>query len=350
MYFTISENEILNGMLDRVNDALDKRVGSSLIYNAIAPATQEIARLRSDMDRYLSYGVVTTPDVPEDILDSAVETDGIYRKQATAAVKLGTFKDIDNTFMDIPLNSRFSIDKIVYKAIEKIDTGKYKMECEVAGIQGNYPSGAILPVEYVENLGVAQLSDILDEGTDKETNQDLFDRWIIKIQTPSTSGNKYHYLNWALEVNGVGGAKVFPLWNGNGTVKVVIADVNKKSASEALVQDTYEHIEEVRPIGCTLTVVSAVEKQINIKAKVTLAKGISIGQVKNEFLEDVENYLKTVAFKATYISIAKLGSMLLDVSGVLDYEEITLNDNTGNLQLADEEIAVVGSIDLEVVS
>ena len=41
MYFTISENEILNGMLDRVNNALDKRVGSSLIYNAIAPAAQK---------------------------------------------------------------------------------------------------------------------------------------------------------------------------------------------------------------------------------------------------------------------------------------------------------------------
>ena len=110
MYFTISENEILNGMLDRVNNALDKRVGSSLIYNAIAPAAQEIARLRSDMDRFLNYGLVTSADVPEEILDSATSTDGVYRKKATACVKVGIFKNSSGDLMDIPLNSRFKIN------------------------------------------------------------------------------------------------------------------------------------------------------------------------------------------------------------------------------------------------
>ena len=334
MYFTISENEILNGMLDRVNNALDKRVGSSLIYNAIAPAAQEIARLRSDMDRFLNYGLVTSADVPEEILDSATSTDGVYRKKATAAIKLGVFKDISNNLMDIPIGSRFSIDKIVYKSIEKIEIGKYKMQCEVDGIQGNYPSGTILPLEYIENLGTAQLTDILTEGTDKETNQDLFDRWIIKIQTPSTSGNKYHYLNWALEVNGVGGAKVFPLWNGNGTVKVVIADSNKHSASESLVQETYNYIEEQRPIGATVTVVSAVEKALNITANVTLVNGTTLDVVINNFNTVINDYL---------------GSLLLDTNGVLDYSDLKLNNSTSNLQLEDEEIATLGNINLEVV-
>ena len=349
MYFTISENEILNGMLDRVNNALDKRVGSSLIYNAIAPAAQEIARLRSDMDRFLNYGLVTSADVPEEILDSATSTDGVYRKKATAAIKLGVFKDISNNIMDIPIGSRFSIDKIVYKSIEKIEIGKYKMQCEVDGIQGNYPSGTILPLEYIENLGTAILTDILTEGTDKETNQDLFDRWIIKIQTPSTSGNKYHYLNWALEVNGVGGAKVFPLWNGNGTVKVVIADSNKHSASESLVQETYNYIEEQRPIGATVTVVSAVEKALNITANVTLVNGTTLDVVINNFNTVINDYLKSIAFKTNYLSHAKVGSLLLDTNGVLDYSDLKLNDSTSNLQLEDEEIATLGNINLEVV-
>ena len=301
------------------------------------------------MDRFLNYGLVTSARCTEEILDSATSTDGVYRKKATACVRVGIFKNSSGDLMDIPLNSRFKINSYIYKATEKISIGNYKMTCETIGTEGNYQSGNLLTIEYIENLGTAILTDILTEGTDKETNQDLFDRWIIKIQTPSTSGNKYHYLNWALEVNGVGGAKVFPLWNGNGTVKVVIADSNKHSASESLVQETYNYIEEQRPIGATVTVVSAVEKALNITANVTLVNGTTLDVVINNFNTVINDYLKSIAFKTNYLSHAKVGSLLLDTNGVLDYSDLKLNDSTSNLQLEDEEIATLGNINLEVV-
>lgn len=37
----------------------------------------------------------------------------------------------------------------------------------------------------------------------------------------------YHYMQWALEVPGVGAAKVFPLRNGLGTVMILIVNSNK---------------------------------------------------------------------------------------------------------------------------
>ncbi|MDO4302167.1 MAG: baseplate J/gp47 family protein [Clostridia bacterium] len=33
------------------------------------------------------------------------------------------------------------------------------------------------------------------------------DRYYLRLQMPATSGNKAHYRLWALECNGVGGAK-----------------------------------------------------------------------------------------------------------------------------------------------
>ena len=35
------------------------------------------------------------------------------------------------------------------------------------------------------------------------------------------AGNKYHYREWALEVTGVGDAKIFPRYNGPLSIKVV---------------------------------------------------------------------------------------------------------------------------------
>ena len=43
---------------------------------------------------------------------------------------------------------------------------------------------------------------------------------LKKVSLPATSGSKYHYIQWAKEINGVGNAKCLPLWNGNGTVKL----------------------------------------------------------------------------------------------------------------------------------
>lgn len=346
--FEVNENDILSRMLDGIPKDIDTRKDSSLIYNALAPAAQEMSRIRSDMDRFLSYSFISK-DMPEEYLDYRAMEYGLTRKPATYAIKLGIFTDVDGKLMDIPLNSRFSIDKINYGAIEKIETGKYKMQCEILGIAGNYPIGDLLPIEYVEELGTAKLSEILEPGVDMEDNEKLFNRLMLKVKTPATSGNKYDYLNWALAVDGVGAAKVFPLANGPGTVKVVIADSNKKAASSDLVEKTAAYIEELRPIGATVTVASAIEKPLKITANITIVNGLNLGNVKAEFDGLISEYLKEAAFKTSSISIAKIGNILLNTTGVLDYQDLKVNGSTSNISLADEEIPVLEATELGVV-
>jgi Uncharacterized homolog of phage Mu protein gp47 len=346
--FEIYEKDILSSMMDNVPNDIDKRKDSSLVYNALAPAAQEIAKLRSDMDRFLSYSFISE-NMPEEYLDARCMEYGITRKPATYSVKLGVFTDTKGTLMDIPINSRFSMDKITYEAIEKIETGKYKMQCETLGGSGNYPSGDLLPIEYIEGLGTAKLSETLTAGVEIEDNQKLFDRLMLKIKTPATSGNKYHYLNWALAIDGVGAAKVFPLWNGNGTVKVVIADSNKKAVSSELIKKTYDYIEELRPIGATVTVTSAIEKALNITADISIVSGLSLDDVKTEFNKLFTEYLEDIAFSVEYISIAKLGNIILNTKGVIDYTNLKVNGLTANIALENEEIAVLGTVDLGVM-
>ena len=71
------------------------------------------------------------------------------------------------------------------------------------------------------------------------------------------SGNINHYKQWARSVSGVGNAAVLPLWDGNGTVKVVVASEENEPLDEAIVSKVAQYIESVRPIGAEVTVVSA---------------------------------------------------------------------------------------------
>lgn len=346
--FEVKEEDILNRMLESIPKDIDKRKDSSLIYNALAPAAQEVAKIRSDMDRFLSYSFASK-DMPEEYLDLKAMEYGLTRKPATYAIKLGVFTDADGNLIDIPLNSRFSIDKINYEAIEKIEKGKYKMKCETLGAAGNYPTGSLLPIEYVEELGTAKLTESLESGIEVEDNEKLFNRLMLKIKTPATSGNKYHYLNWALAVEGVGAAKVFPLANGPGTVKVVIADSDKKAASSELVEKTAAYIEELRPIGANVTVVSAIEKPINSTADVSIIKGVNLANVQVEFSNLLTEYLKSIAFDTEYISIAKIGNILLSTTGVIDYKNLKVNGELANITIDNEDIAVLGTVNLGVI-
>ncbi|HWL13457.1 MAG TPA: baseplate J/gp47 family protein [Ureibacillus sp.] len=205
-----------------------------------------------------------------------------------------------------------------------------------------------MPVESIKNLGTAVLADVLIPGADEESDEALYNRFLEEKNSPATSGNMSDYKRWAKEVAGVGDVKVIPIWNGPGTVKVIIIDSTKRAASTELIDNVYEHIEDVRPIGATVTIVSGKEKNINVTATVTLANGYNIGQVQIAFKELLINYFSSIAFRDTYVSYARIGNLLLETPGIGDYANLLINNSTANIILLDEEIPVLGTVSLEV--
>lgn len=341
--FEEKEEDILKRMMNKVPNDLDKRVGSSLIYNALAPTAQEIAKLRSDMDRFLKYGFAD-PNIPDEYLDYRGKEHGITRKPADYAIRLGTFINSEGNSMDIPINSRFSIDKIKYKAIEKIETGKYKMKCESIGVTGNYPNGTLLPIEYIEKLGSATLGEIILEGVEVESNESFYKRFMIKVQTPATSGNKYEYLNWALKVQGVGNAIVKPLWDGPGTVKVLITNLDNRTPTDELILNVANYIAEQRPIGATVTVAGVEETNISINATLVLENGYSLIDIKEKIIFNVNTYFKTINLKSTVVRYNKVVNCILDIPGIIDYTNVTINNLKENINLGEDNIPILESV------
>jgi uncharacterized phage protein gp47/JayE len=153
---------------------------------------------------------------------------------------------------------------------------------------------------------------------------------------------------WATEVSGVGDAKVFPLWNGPGTVKVILVDTDKKPASPELVSAVTEHIEAERPIGATVTVLPATGVPVSVTATVVLDAGFVLNDIQATFEQKLVEHFAQLAFKQTYVSHAQVGSILLSIPGVMDYSNLLLNGAANNVLMDDESVPVLQAVTLSV--
>ena len=336
---------IMADLLSRVPDTIDKREGS-IIYDALAPTAKELEQAYIELDEAIELAFADTST--EDYLELRTTEMGIDRQPAIYASRKGFFYGPNDVPMDVPIGSRFMAEEINYVVVERASLGQYVLQCETTGEEGNRPLGELVAITTVTGLARAELGEIVIEGAGAESDASLRERYHFRVRQPITSGNIYHYKQWAREVAGVGDAKVFPLWNGNGTVKVAIANSDIQPAAPGLVADVAEYIESVRPIGATVTVISAIGKPINVNVTVVLAAGYGLQAVYDTFLTGVQEYLQGIAFSSTYVSHARIGTLLLTIPGVNDYSNLLLNGAQGNVTLGSEEIPVLGTIDLEV--
>ena len=58
-----------------------------------------------------------------------------------------------------------------------------------------------MPIGFIQGLTRAELTEVLEEGSDEEPTEALLERFLLKVQKPSTSGNRYDYYNWAVAVS-----------------------------------------------------------------------------------------------------------------------------------------------------
>jgi len=333
-------------MLSRVTVALDKREGS-IIYDALAPAAAELAQAFIELDlteRRVSLEYATGDDLTRKSYEF-----GVFRKKATYAVRKGTF---NNT---VPIDSRFNANGLNYKVVALVSNFDYRLECEQSGEIGNVHTGAIIPIDYITGLTTAVLSDVLIPGSEEETDDQLRERTRLKIVEPSQDGNKAQYIDWALSYEGVGSAKVFPLWNGGNTVRVAITDRLFQPAGSALVNEFQNYLDPnsqglgngKAPIGVKVTVSSGTEKQINIKANVVLKAGYLSPEGISEAVND---YLSSITYVTSSVSYMRIAVTLLDCPSIADISDLTINNANTDIALMDDEIPILNNLNLTVVN
>ncbi|KQL37119.1 baseplate J/gp47 family protein [Psychrobacillus sp. FJAT-21963] len=335
-------------VLDSIPDDVDKRE-ASIIYDATIHTMPKLAEFYSYLDVFLD--LVFADTAPDEYLSRRTSEFGVYKKYATPSVRKGIFRDTNGALMDIPIGSRFSFENLTFVTTEKISLGEYKIASETPGTIGNMGIGTILPIEPINNLGSAEITEVLTAGTDDEVDDNLRDRLAIRVQKQATSGNAYHYEQWALSVPGVGAVKVIPVWDGPNTVKVILVSNEKTPVTPGVVDAVFEFIEKERPIGAILTVVSATELPINVTATLTLAAGTTIEEVEAQFKIGLEEYLESIAFKTNEITnepeiirYNRIANVLLDIPPIIDYSNLLVNGSTANIQPTAEQVGIAGTV------
>lgn len=350
------KEKILTSMLEDVSNEYDKRPGS-FIYDALAPVACKFEETDQSID--IVKEKLNIENLSGDELELRVyQKTGIHRKKATKAIGsvtltgTGTIHEGDLFETEGGTQFRATETKI-------INTSRHvSIEALIAGTNGIVAANTItlFPVTLTGFTSVTNTEPTHD-GYEEESDNDLLVRYYDRIRTPATSGNKNHYKNWAKEVPGVGDAQVIPLWNGDNTVKVVIINSARQPSSPDLVQTVQQYIDPdgtgkgdgVAPIGAFVTVESAIGIDVNVTAQIELASGHTIHEVTNNFIENLTQYLAGIAFVESIVSYAKIGALLLSTTGVADYVNLLVNGSTTNPNVQPEEVAVVGSVLLDVI-
>jgi uncharacterized phage protein gp47/JayE len=340
-----TKEEIMERMFNGISNDYDKSEGS-IIYDAVVAVAVALEDGYIEMETIVDKAFAETAH--DEYLDKIVAELGIYRKSATKANTTLNVTGTDGT--NVPIGARFFVDTVYFVTTESktIASGlaSIKVECETPGTIGNVPANSIINYEPITGITSVTNPFPVINGTDVESDEDLKQRYFEKVHTPSTSGNAQHYVNWCKEVAGVGDAKVFPLWNGNGTVRCVIINSNKRAADGALISLVTTNVEAQRPIGATVSVISATELAVNISVDVDLGSGYNLATIQTNITQALVAFFKEIAFNVDYVSYALVGSKILDVDGVADYRNLTLNGGTANVMIGSTQVAVVGTVNV----
>jgi len=193
------------------------------------------------------------PDTADsDMLELHAAVRGLKRKKTTAASGTATATGTVGTAISAGLLLKTAADTSYQTTADAVIGSNGQADVAIAavtaGTAGNLSAGTSLTWQAppLGITGTATAGDLVG-GTDAETDASLLARLLDLIRRPPAGGNKYDYRRWALEVDGVSTARVFPLRRGLGTVDVLITS-SGGLPSQATLDAVQAYIDDVRPV------------------------------------------------------------------------------------------------------
>lgn len=365
--FEESESAIRDRLMARVPNTWRKEPGD-FVYDTIATVPLEIKELQAQQDYVLQNAFAAY--AVGGFLDSKVAEVGLKREAAKASKR--TISITADAGVVIP--SGYTVSLVILDSngnplefttdasttFATAGTLSIPITCKTAGVVGNVPLGSQF-ILFPPLLGVRTIADgaVVSIGADAQSDDDLYEEYQDHVDHPDTGGNRYDYIRWAKEVEGVGAAKCIPIWNGGGTVKVVIVGSDMLPANASLVTTAQTYLDPgitglgdgVAPCGAKVTVVSATSLSINISATVTYSPGAVPVEVKTAYQTSVRDYLLELAklWETTVgankpVLYQKLSALLSFTKGVDNFSNFTVNGATADITPATEQVAVLGTV------
>ena len=345
----MSASEILDEMLSAMPESYQKTIGFPT-YDLLAAVSLRMEGTDEAIDEAKQQ--LDPENLSGDDLDRYIyPRSGLARKASTFAH--GTLTVTGSGTVEIGTLFE-SVGGVQFAATETVvidGEGSVPVTCTVDGTAGNLPAHSVtqMPVA-VQGIASCDNPEPLTGGYAEEGDTEYYARYLLRLRTPATSGNVYHYQQWALEVSGVGHVKVFPRVQGVNTVDVVIADSTGQPAGEELVAAVQAYIDPESegagrgqaPIGAQCFVSAAAEKKIAIACKVFKLNTADADGVTAAVKAAVADYLAGTVFVQDYVSYAQIAAAILSADGVVDFEGLTVGGGTANIAVGERECPVLG--------
>ena len=232
-----------------------------------------------------------------------------------------------------------------------------QLEAAEVGEAYNIPPGSLTGM-WVNLPGLESYVNTQAEGgTDDETDQQLYRRIDEARKRPTTSGNGWDWRRWAMEVEGVGEAKVVELAEGAGTVGVTLVDSAFAPASPEMVEAVEAHIMENKPVGAVPLVTAPGALTVTVAAAVTISASTTLDEVGRQFEEALETYVAGL-IQAKYGQIYygpeedlpytlvynRVLAALLTIEGVTNFSTLTVNGGTADVTIQANQVPVLGEV------
>lgn len=364
MYDDMSSQTILDEMLASVDPTMDKR-SSSLIYAALSAYALRDYQGYVNLDYINDQAFADTADRQHLIL--IAKEAGLAPMPATATLAMGKFN------IAVPQGTRFSAINTTYnfytiEACEQDeDDGFYyaEMRCETVGdLPDDSFVGLITPIDVsgnvteIEGLATAEITVIIQRGENEEDTEEFRERYFTETQWEHYGGNIADYEIMCSTISGIGEVKVIPVWDGGGTVKLVIVDTDMLPPSEEFVAQVKEEIDPTEyeglgygkaPIDHIVTVVAAGKTTINVALNITYEDGQDWAMLGDQIKATIEDYFADTRSEwkesnGLVIRIAHIESAVLSVAGVLDVTGTTLNGQQQNVTIDQYSVPILGTV------
>lgn len=366
--------KIQTDMLAQVSNALDKRQGS-IIQTALGPSAWYLEGVYMDLAKLQDNAYIKTAQ--GDALDLIVQTRGLSRNEATAAIRKGIFN------IRVPAGSIFktinganSVTFTVGDRIPEDPDYAYNLICSVPGVIGNTYSGNLLPVTAIVGLTSAVIGEVLEAGTEEEKDEALRERYMATFEAPAFGGNISAYRQEILAVEGVRAVQIYPAWNGGGTVLCSILGDDLKPVLPAVVNSVqnlicpFEDGESApsangygfAPIGAAVTIMTGTELTLNITCDIEFASTVQNGEelYQAEIENRIQAYLDEVCadwgkalktHKITYpvtVYISRIVYSILGISDIVNVTNVKINGSGTDLHLTEtaqlQQVPVLGTV------
>ena len=345
-------DELLDIRLNKLTELepdLDIREGSIAHDLAGAGAIADGQLLFSmDIFKNLLFAQTSTGEY----LDRRTAEIGIRRNQGARA--RGTLQVSGMVSTTIPVGTQFadSRNTLIFESTEEVitspeGTGTVPIQATETGDRYNVgPNSIVQPLG--DFLGVLEVNNPqgLTGGINMETDEALLARYQDKLSNPPVSGNASQLRQWAMEINGIGGARVERRWNGNGTVRIITMDANKRTPSAELLEqvENYLNDEDRIPIGAEITVAGAVEVPIHVTAKVELRPGYPINFAMEEYAGFMREFIEDMAMQTDILQYVRFNFLFMNMKSVFNFRDMKVNGGTEDIELGSNEIPVMGSV------